>query len=52
MTATVADNALLVEVIAGDDGYNSRIKAPKIDEYTRALGANIKGMKIRSSRKA
>lgn len=46
ITATVADNALLLEVIAGDDGYDSRIKAPKVDEYTKALGAGIKGMKI------
>lgn len=46
ITATVADNALLLEVIAGDDGYDSRIKAPKVDVYTKALGAGIKGMKI------
>src|SRR5213594_5109323 len=30
MTATVADNALLLEAIAGDDGYDPRIKAPKM----------------------
>ncbi|MGY8663841.1 amidase [Bradyrhizobium sp. UFLA05-109] len=46
ITATVADNALLLEVIAGDDGYDSRIKAPKVDQYTEALGAGIKGIKI------
>lgn len=46
MTATVADNALLLEVIAGDDGYDPRIKAPKVDDYTKALGGGVSGMKI------
>ena len=46
MTATVADNALLLEVLAGDDGYDPRIKAPKVKEYTKALGGGVKGMKI------
>src|SRR5260370_23182727 len=46
MTATVADNALLLEVLAGDDGYDPRIKAPKVQDYTKALGAGVKGMKI------
>ncbi len=46
MTANVADNALLLEVLAGDDGYDPRIKAPEVQQYTKALGAGIKGMKI------
>lgn len=46
MTASVADNALLLEVIAGDDGYDPRIKAPKIEEYTKALGRGVKGLRI------
>src|SRR5246500_1655240 len=46
MTATVADNALLLEVIAGDDGYDPRIKSPVVEEYTKALGQGVKGMKI------
>ena len=46
MTATVEDNALLLEVLAGDDGYDPRIKAPKVDEYTKALGQGVKGLKI------
>ncbi len=46
MTANVADNALLLEVIAGDDGYDPRIKAPKVEQYTRALGKGVKGLKI------
>src|SRR3954467_1727073 len=46
MSATVADNALLLEVIAGDDGYDPRIKAPKVQDYTKALTGDIKGLKI------
>jgi amidase len=46
MTANVADNALLLEVIAGDDGCDPRIKAPKVEEYTKALGRGVKGLKI------
>ncbi|KIZ36240.1 amidase, partial [Rhodopseudomonas palustris] len=46
ITANVADNALLLEVLAGDDGYDPRIKAPKVEDYTKALGVGIKGMKI------
>jgi amidase len=46
MTANVADNALLLEIIAGDDGYDPRIKSPKVQPYTKALGAGIKGLKI------
>lgn len=46
MTANVADNALLLEVIAGDDGYDPRIKSPKVEDYTAALGGGVKGMKI------
>ena len=46
MTADVADNALLLEVIAGDDGYDPRIKSPEVEEYTKALGQGVNGMKI------
>src|SRR5689334_5681477 len=46
MTSNVADNALLLEVIAGDDGYDPRIKAPKVEDYTKALGGGAKGLKI------
>jgi amidase len=46
MTASVADNALLLEVLAGDDGYDPRIKAPKVQEYTKALGGGVRGLKI------
>ncbi|WP_398469271.1 amidase [Tardiphaga sp.] len=46
MTANVADNALLLEVLAGDDGYDPRIKAPVVQDYTKALGGGVRGMKI------
>ncbi|MDM0069957.1 amidase [Variovorax sp. J31P207] len=45
-TATVADNALMLEVIAGDDGYDSRIKSPTIHAYTEALGQGVRGLRI------
>jgi amidase len=46
MTATVADNALLLEVIAGDDGYDPRIKAPQVQPYTRALEGGAKNLSV------
>ncbi|HYL58823.1 MAG TPA: amidase, partial [Candidatus Acidoferrales bacterium] len=46
MTANVADNALLLEVIAGDDGYDPRIKAPQVKPYSQALGRGAKDLKI------
>src|SRR5712691_1785243 len=46
MTATVADNALLLEAIAGDDGYDPRIKAPKVHPYSTMLDGGVRGMRI------
>jgi amidase len=46
MTATVSDNALLLEVLAGPDGYDSRQINVKTHPYTKALQGDIKGMKI------
>jgi len=46
MTRTVADNALLLEVLAGPDGLDPRQYAPRTAEYTRALGQGVKGLKI------
>src|SRR2546423_8345863 len=46
MTSTVADNALMLEVIAGPDGYDPRQFSPKVEKYTQALGGSVKGMKI------
>lgn len=48
MTKNIADNALLLEVLAGyDEGQDTR-QSPSVqqDRYTDALGKNIKGMKI------
>jgi amidase len=47
MTSTVADNALLLEVLAGPDGYDPRQQAAaKAEKYTAALGKGVAGMKI------
>lgn len=46
ITMTVADNALLLEVIAGDDGLDPRQYAPKVDRYTAALGQGVAGLRI------
>lgn len=46
MTRSVADNALMLEVIAGDDGYDPRIKAPVVHPYTRALDGDVKNLGI------
>lgn len=46
MTASVADNALLLEVIAGPDGYDPRQYNVKTHAYTKMLEGGVKGMKI------
>ncbi|MBI1736968.1 MAG: amidase [Candidatus Rokubacteria bacterium] len=46
MTANVADNALLLEVVAGDDGYDPRIKAPRLHPYSQMLDGGVRGMRI------
>jgi amidase len=46
MTATVKDNALLLEVLAGPDGYDPRQFAPKVHPYAQALGRGADGLKI------
>lgn len=46
MTASVADNALLLEVIAGADGLDPRQAEPPVDKYTEALGKGLKGMRV------
>jgi amidase len=46
ITRTVADSALLLEVIAGPDGLDPRQINVKADTYTQALGAGVKGLKI------
>ena len=46
MTANVADNALMLEVLAGYDGYDGRQQELVVHTYTDALGRGIKGMNI------
>src|SRR5881296_528242 len=46
MTATVADNALLLEVIAGPDGYDPRQYAPKVHPYTKSFEGSVSGLRI------
>lgn len=46
MTATVRDNALLLEVIAGPDGYDPRQYAPPVHPYTQMLEGGVRGLKI------
>lgn len=46
VTNTVADNALLLEVLAGEDGLDPRQYKPKVYRYTEALGRGVQGMRI------
>ena len=46
MTANVADNALLLEVLAGPDGLDHRQVNVKTAQYTNALTGDARGMKI------
>lgn len=46
MTGTVRDNAVLLEVIAGPDGYDPRQYAPQVHAYTAGLEAGVQGLRI------
>lgn len=46
VTANVADNALFLEVLAGEDGLDPRQYAPKVYRYTEALNRGCTGMRI------
>lgn len=46
MTATVADNALLLDVIAGDDGLDPRQRQPVKGDYLGALDKGVTGLRI------
>ncbi len=46
MTQNVADNALFLEVLAGEDGLDPRQYAPQVDRYTQALGKGAGGLRI------
>ena len=46
MARTVADNALLLEVIAGEDGYDPRQCGVTTYPYSELLEGGVRGMKI------
>ena len=46
VTNNVADNALLLEVLAGEDGLDPRQYKPKTYRYTEALGRGAQGLRI------
>ncbi len=46
ITQNVSDNALFLEVLAGDDGLDPRQYAPRTDRYTEALGRGVGSMRI------
>jgi amidase len=46
MTATVADNALLLEVLAGSDGLDSRQRDLKVTSYTADLDKGVHDLRI------
>lgn len=46
VTKTVADNALLLEILAGEDGLDPRQYKPTTYRYTEALGRGAQGLRI------
>ncbi len=46
VTSNVSDNALLLEVLAGEDGLDPRQYKPKVYRYTEALGRGAQGLRI------
>lgn len=46
MTATVADNALMLSVIAGPDGVDPRQVGHEPDDYLAALDGGVEGLRI------
>lgn len=46
MTSNVADNALLLEVLAGPDGLDPRQSGAPAQRYTEALGKGVAGLRI------
>lgn len=43
---SVADNALLLEVLAGEDGLDPRQYKPTVYRYTEALGRGAQGLRV------
>jgi amidase len=46
MTATVADNALLLEVLAGPDGVDTRQQQVRTDRYVDAVARDARGLRV------
>jgi len=46
ITRSVADNALLLQAIAGPDGFDPRQAAVRTDDYVAALGRGAEGLRI------
>ena len=46
ITSNVADNALLLEVLAGEDGLDPRQYNPRVARYTDALRQGVQGLRI------
>jgi amidase len=46
ITANVADNALLLEAIAGPDGLDPRQAHARVERYRDALGEGVEGLRI------
>ncbi|SOE96986.1 amidase [Burkholderia sp. D7] len=46
MTTTVMDNALMLEVIAGADGYDPRQHNLIVSPYTQDIAAGIEGLRV------
>jgi len=46
ITQNVADNALFLEAIAGEDGLDPRQYNPQVDSYTSALGRSVSNLRI------
>jgi len=50
ISANVADNALLLEVLAGPDGFDSRQHRVHVDDYCSALEHGVEGLRIATLR--
>ncbi|MDO6588316.1 amidase [Salipiger sp. 1_MG-2023] len=46
ITRTVADNALMLEAIAGPDGLDPRQSGAPAQPYTQALGQGVEGLRV------
>jgi amidase len=46
MTRNVADNALMLEVIAGPDGFDVRQKPCEVPQYSKLLEGGVKSLRI------